>query len=188
MVFAGASPDFVTIRTEVGGRPGPAIRVLTWQDGRPDVVEVVAPDGTSRREVLDRRMFDMLSWQEASRSRDGSVRGRLGVPTALGSLDYVVESRPLGGGEVELLIHEEGAASNTLRAVMPRLEDEGDTPSPQIAGPALVILLVIICFKQQEESLQRCHSYAEDDCGKGNVNTFDFFGVCGQGSCSYSCD
>jgi hypothetical protein len=186
----GQTPGFVTVHLEVGGQPAGAIRVLTWEGDRPDVIEVSEPSGRWNRIVMDSVAFEALTWREDAVSGDDSVHGRMRVPTALGSLAYEVHSRPLRDGSVEVLLNPEGQPNDQVRAVVqapePSLDD--GVVSPHNGWIWVVVYMVVAtCMDKQEAAMAQCIGAAMTGCGAGNVGHYSYAGVCGQGSCDWSC-
>lgn len=189
LAFGESKPEFLTIHTEVGGEFAGTIRILTWDGGRPDIIEIVDSDGRSIRTISDRRFFGMMTLREEPRSRDGSLYGSVSIPTALGSVTYELQAHTNADGTIEAIINQQGAPENQLHAVALLPEPRGDeTVSPQNALiPIFVAFMLDWCAERQERALNACQAGAIAGCGAGNVGDFEYSGGCGQGSCSWSC-
>jgi hypothetical protein len=191
LVWAQASPGSLIVEMEVAGQPAGTARVLTWEDDRPDLIEIASPDGIgTTRKFLNADLWRSMVCLEGQRTRDGWWTGSVSLPTMARPLVYETRYRPLADGRTEIVVFPQGMPNDSVRAIMSGPGLAAGAADPNWLVPVLLVLIVIdTCAELQAEATLNCAEAAVIACGAGNVDEVEYTGVCGLGGhCRHSCD
>jgi hypothetical protein len=190
-----SAADPITVRVlGTEGAEATLVEILAWEDESVVLVGITLPDGEYLEAALDAAVLSGSGLEDAYLDPDGWHTGRVFLPDSTGMAVYDVRFRPEADDESQVAFDFRPVDDPTRIAFGDIVFPPGSLPDPPVQTHAIRKIIRIInavigsCGRAQLKSIETCHGTARDVCsGSGGVKSAEFFGICGQGSCSVEC-